>query len=125
MVLPPSEITASYPCDEELWLVANEHTILSYPPNNDDTWSKIFVIAMEFLAQAAGTLNITERNRTSTPEEISRLSDQIIQFRDSLNIPSHDSITFPQFYQLLYHTFLPLFFISLARTTQIRNVHIG
>jgi len=50
---------------------------------------------MEFLAQAAGTLNITERNRISTPEEISRLSDRIIQFRDSLNIPSHDSTTFP------------------------------
>src|SRR5579862_6282973 len=31
MVLPPSEITASYPCDEELWLSANEHTIFDNP----------------------------------------------------------------------------------------------
>src|SRR5579859_6623324 len=56
MVLPPSEITTSYPFDEELWLSAKEHTILDNPRTNDATWVKNFVNAMEFLAQAAGTL---------------------------------------------------------------------
>src|SRR5579859_7665014 len=57
ITLPDSEITVSYPIDEEIWLNADESTPLRETHEGDDegeSWSKRFVVATGFVAAAAG-----------------------------------------------------------------------